>query len=72
MDKKKTIVERIASGTVELFLFGLMIALLDVAGFTLDWAAGIALSILALIVGILTVIIGGIVYAVRMRRKADG
>ena len=72
MDKKKTWDERLLDVIISTFFLGLTIAALDFIGIRLDWAWGLALSIFALIAGVLTVIIGGIVYAIRLRRKING
>jgi len=72
MDKKKTWEERIVDSIISLFFFGLMVAAFDLIGIRLDWAGGLALSIVALLAFVITAIIGGIVHAIRLRRKSNG
>jgi len=72
MDKKKTWDERLLDAMISTFFFGLVVTVADLMGVDLNWETGVGVMILSVLAFILTVIIGSIVYAVRMRRKANG
>lgn len=71
-EKPKTWDERILDIILSGFSFGLVVIVLDLLGVTLNWETGVGIVILSLLAAVLALIIGGIVYAVRYRRKTDG
>jgi hypothetical protein len=69
---QKTWDERLLDFILNGFFFGLVVTVLDLAGVDLNWRTGVGVMILSLIVAAISVIVGAVVYAVRLRRKSNG
>lgn len=71
MDKKKTWDERFLDAIISTFFFGMVVTGADLMGVDLNWETGVGVMILSVLTFVLTVIIGGVAYAVRMRRRSN-